>query len=846
MADERKTPRKWSLEEIDALLQDSGMLQKDMPQQEEEPVKKAEAIDPRPIRNENIEHRIITEKVERSESVAEPQIYGSFVSNKYRDRFFNKPIRNIEKTAEHEFVPEEEQKYERSGFVRRKSDKIATGEFGPVPKIISTEKYREEVLASDKTIVVGADDKTREVSVDDGKDKTKTRTSALRSLAVTDGDAHDVEFPEEEENMQLSFEGFNTEEEVQIVDEQEVEEELIKKRREKAESFTISNEDVPVNSDDSSQKFGTDEYRSTDDDLKVNYYLKKNKKNATISAVISYICFGVLLVAALVGKELPQTAGVVVIVSIISVLVAICANSGALLDGLRSFKGLRFSRNTGALIGVLAAIVQLAAFAVSSVSPMDNGLMLFCSAAILPLAFNRTADYLEFNRIIKNFKFVTRDELYCIGKIDKEETAFQVGRGLLLDEPTVISSQKTKFPRKFIELSRKYYPSDEINKKLIPISFGASVLVSAVAMLVTKDVLVAVSAFTACVCVSVPYFSYLADVLTISKASEKLLSRGAMLSGWDAFRECSNANAVAFDSADIFDGEDNIFAGIRPISDMDQYHATLWTAALVIASGGPLSHAFKKVIGDDYSLLPPVEKWNYEDKLGISGWILNRRILVGNASLLKNHNVEIPAIEKIEGMLRKGNYPLYLAVDGKAAAVIIVSYPENILVSKVVRSIERNSLSLLVSSTDPYITDALVAERLRIPQSGVKVLSGVSGEVLNDYRKCVTSASDALLMHDGKPLSFLHAINSALSLGSVKHILNVFQSCAMGIGIAFVAAMAFAGGMDSMSCLHLIAIQGFFAGFAVFVMNGNHALKNRMNAKSRRKQPQNSQRSSAS
>ena len=89
MADERKTPRKWSLEEIDALLQDSGMLQKDAPQQEEEPVKKAEAIDPRPIRNENIEHRIITEKVERSESVAEPQIYGSFVSNKYRDRFFD-------------------------------------------------------------------------------------------------------------------------------------------------------------------------------------------------------------------------------------------------------------------------------------------------------------------------------------------------------------------------------------------------------------------------------------------------------------------------------------------------------------------------------------------------------------------------------------------------------------------------------------------------------------------------------------------------------------------------------------------------------------------------------------
>ena len=115
------------------------------------------------------------------------------------------------------------------------------------------------------------------------------------------------------------------------------------------------------------------------------------------------------------------------------------------------------------------------------------------------------------------------------------------------------------------------------------------------------------------------------------------------------------------------------------------------------------------------------------------------------------------------------------------------------------------------------------------------MLSGVSGEVLGDYEKCVTTASDALLIHNGKPLSFLHAVNSALSLGSVKHILNVFQICAMGIGLSLVGALAFASGLDSISCLQLIAVQGFFAVFALFVMNGNHALKNRAKAKNRKK-----------
>ena len=63
----------------------------------------------------------------------------------------------------------------------------------------------------------------------------------------------------------------------------------------------------------------------------------------------------------------------------------------------------------------------------------------------------------------------------------------------------------------------------------------------------------AITAFAGSVCVSVPYFSYLVDALIISKTSKKLLEKGGMLAGWDAFNECNSANAIAFDSADIFD-----------------------------------------------------------------------------------------------------------------------------------------------------------------------------------------------------------------------------------------------------------------------------------------------------
>ena len=827
MADEKKTPRKWSLEEIDELLQDSGMLPKDEPAEESAPVKKAEAIDPRPGRNEDIDHQIISEKIERSEGNGEPQVYGAFVSEKYRDRFFNRPMQNLEKTAEHQPVPEEEQKYERSGFVKKKSKFESTADLSPVPMLVPDDKLSDD---NDKTRVF---DDANEKAEDEKIEKTKTRTIGLRSLAVTDGNAHEQELDDEYDDSQLTFEGFLFEE-VNIVDEKEVEEELIKKRKAKASTFTITSDITEEEKDDFSKKYGTDEYRTPDDKFKVSYYLKKNKNTSFAGMIATYVCFGLLVAASVFGMNFPETGKGVLIVSLITLIITVLINLNALMEGLRSFKNLKFGKNAGSLIAAFAALVQNVVFLFSSAEPFENGFALLTAAAVLPLAFNRTAEYFEYKRIAENFEVVSDNELYSIGKIEKKQTAFEIGRGLLLDDPSVLASQKTSFPRRFVELSQSYYPSDDVNKHLVPISFGASVLVGAITMLITKDALAAVTAFTGAVCVSVPYFSYLVDAFIISKTSKKLLEKGGVLAGWAAFKECSSANAIVFDSADVFDEDGGNVFGIHPFYDIQIDEAILYTASLLVKSGGPLGNLFKRVIVGEIGLLPPVDSLTYEDKLGLSAWIFNRRILVGNSDLLRNHNVDIPDMALIERHLCEGRYPLYLAVDGKAAAVFIVSYDVNNENARLLRSIEKNSLSLLLRSDDANITDEMVSEKLALPLSGVKVLSAVSGDIYKNYREGVTSASDALLMHDGKPHSFLSAINAALSLGSVKHILNIFQICAMGIGIAIVSALAFVSGLSSLNCIQLIMVQGFFAAFTIFVMSGSHFATNRKPKKSKK------------
>lgn len=818
MADDKRPPRRWSLEEIDELLQDSGVTATVEEGTEPAPKKKAESVDPRPGRSETIEHHIISDETEHSDGSEGPQVYGSFVSDKYRDRFFNRPVQNLERTAEHVF-PSQPASYERSGFVRKKSAFEATGDFSPVPTLVPDGQVSDEEGATDKTIVFSSDTPVDEEAAERLK-KAKTRTIGLRSLAVTDGDAHEEEFPLEEESTQLSFEGFGLDEKVDVVDESQVEEELSKKRKAKAESFTITSDISSESEDESSKKYGTDEYRTADDKFKVSYYLKKNKNNAFICMVASYICAGILLALSILAVAIPENGTLFAIASLCVLVVSTVFGLSSLLDGVASFKGLNFNRNTGVFVGIVAAYIQNIAFLFSKDGSLEGGICLIGAAAVLPLAFNKTAEYLEYKRIQNNFEFITGDEIYSIGKIEKKETAFEIGRGLLLDEPAVLSSQKTAFPRKFLEFSGKYYPSDEINKKLVPIGVAISVLIGAITLLITKNIFGAVTAFTASVCVSIPYFSYFSDTLSISSVSSALIKKGGMISGWEALKMCEEANAIAIDAADVFDEHGGNVYGIHQFYDIQIDEAILYTASLLINSGGPLGNLFKRVIVGEYSLLPPVDTLVYEDKLGLSAWIFNRRILVGNEDLLRNHNVEIKDKALIERHLCEGRYPLYLAIDGKAAAVFIVSYDVSQENAKLLRDIEKHSISLLIKTDDANITDEMVSEKLNMPQSGVKVLSAVSGDIYKDYRVGVTSAADALLMHDGKTHSFMSAVSSALSLDRARHLINIFQICAMGIGLALVSALSFVSGLETLSCTQLLVIQGFFTGFCAFALSG--------------------------
>jgi len=797
--------RKWTFEEIDELLQDSGISsEKDFePEQITPAINKSESVDPRPVYNEDIEHKIKTTSVEKSGVDGATRAFTALESDKYRDRFLNKPMHNLQKTAEHKFIPAGEQPYERGGFVKKASNFKSTKELEPIPILVSEDILREEQKREEST-----------------KEIKNSRTIGLRSLAVTDGSAEETELIEEDD-MQLSFEGFNTEE-VQIVDEEEVERELIKKRRKKAAEFVVSTEpEEEIHDVDNGIKFGLDEYRNVNDKFKVEFNLKKQEKKALINTVICFVCFALLVVLSLVASAVYAPNSLVhknefpvIFLNFLVTLVACSVNKDLIIDGFASFKGLKFNRNSGCAVALTAVLLQNISF-FFSVLPFENRLSLYSAVAVLPLVFNSFGGLLEARRLRKNFTIVTENELYSISHIERKETAFEIGRGLLLDEPIIIASQKTNFPGRFLELSKKYYPADELNKRTVPITFLVALIVGVITTIISRNAFNGLSSFTAVLAISAPCFVFLCDNLAINKLSTKLRKKGSVITGWEANRMCAVANGITVDSTDVFDKDGGNVFGIKTFHSMKVDDAILYTAAMVVASGGALGNLFKRVVMDRLELLPPVDTLAYEDKLGLSAWIQNRRVLVGSYDLLRNHNAEVPDKAFVEKYTHDGRYPLFLAIEGKLGAMFIVSYDVNQENAKLLRLIERESISLLLRNDDANITDNMVASSLSIPNSGIKVISAVSGDILNSYVNEKRTAADSVLMHNGKSSSYLHAVASALYLGKIKRSSLVLQTGAIAVGVAFAAAFSFIAGGAELSIIPLIITQLVFSVIGV-------------------------------
>lgn len=260
----------------------------------------------------------------------------------------------------------------------------------------------------------------------------------------------------------------------------------------------------------------------------------------------------------------------------------------------------------------------------------------------------------------------------------------------------------------------------------------ASIIAGTVIMIRSKDATMFLTAITACLCLCGPSLCEFARTYFLFRENKKLASLGAAVTAFDGIKTMEKASCVAMDASDLFTAQVQKFKAVR-MSRMSVQNSATLTAALLKDTGSLLAQCFEgyeETIDGD---LPAADDLEFEPRKGYKAMIAGREVMVGNRNMLIKHEIEVPS-KKEERAYAGSKNCMYVVVDGELTATFLVSYNLIPSLRKSVASFSKTNLVLLLTTTDPSITESLVALKLGADISAVKIVGTTASELMDEYR----------------------------------------------------------------------------------------------------------------
>lgn len=313
-------------------------------------------------------------------------------------------------------------------------------------------------------------------------------------------------------------------------------------------------------------------------------------------------------------------------------------------------------------------------------------------------------------------------------------------------------------------------------------------------------------------CLAATPVIFLTDDLPLYGAARRLGKRGAMIAGKMGAEYLEKANAVVFGGNELFPSGTVTLHNMQVLSDNSIDDTLIRAAALTDSLSSPLAPIFKKIAGTSGNpVLPDSDTVKYEDKMGISGWVDNRLLFVGNRTLMEAHGITVPSIETDRKLLRRGYFPVYVASGDKACALLAVQYSVNAELAYELRRISALGITMLIESSDPNLTEEMICDYMGLYDDSVKVMSAAGCHM---YRNAVTYTEHcrAPAAYKGNPSALAAAVSCASRIKKAGLLFSVLYSLAAVLGTVVFTYMSF-GGSGSVFGSGALLLYGIISTF---------------------------------
>ncbi len=433
---------------------------------------------------------------------------------------------------------------------------------------------------------------------------------------------------------------------------------------------------------------------------------------------------------------------------------------------------------------------------VSLLSGSFSSAPILTPVAVLTLVFNLLGKLSILSRISKGFEtMATPSEKYAVSFVEDKLDAAIMANGSVIGEALVTTGKKTLNIRDFLKNS---YSEDIHEKSLRPLiitSLAASLLFAIIGFIVSGEFSGALSALLIASLFSCPV-GILAVNLPLSSTQKKLSYYNAMIAGHSGAEAIANANAVSFSASELFpEGTVKLYnMHVLNKGAIDKY---LTSAAAVLGEAdSPLCPIFKEMIEDSKEPLPKADSIKYESRMGVSGWIGEHRVFIGNRTLMEGHGIKVPSLEIDKKILRGGYFPVYLAFDQQLCALFIVGYEADPAITYELRKLCSTGVTMLINTNDPNVTEEMLCDYFGLYPDLVKLLSA-SGVSAYKKNTAFCESVSAPASYSGDICGFLSLITAAINLKKITKTSFVLQIILSVLGLVASGYMIVSGLMTN-------------------------------------------------
>lgn len=444
---------------------------------------------------------------------------------------------------------------------------------------------------------------------------------------------------------------------------------------------------------------------------------------------------------------------------------------------------------------------------------LEKGVHLFTPVLIVSLFFNSYSRYIMAKKAWDNFSYINENpnELHSISFVENDSVASDLAKGTVDFEAILAKNVKIQQFTNFANNTFAPDKSDSVCSKICFIALPLSLIICASMFILTKDLFASITALNAIMVCSTTFIGGLIAAFPIKDTSKITEKFGDMSPCIEAINQFENVNTVLIDAYDLFPNGTIKLQGIKTFSGKRIDNAIVDAASVLCQSKSCLSHVFLDVIANNESLLKPVDSVIYEDLMGISAWVDNKRVLIGNRELMINHSIAVPK-KDYETKYHELNQELvYIATEGELCAAFVLGITTKKGIYDAFCLLRRNGIKAVIKSVDAILTPERIATVFKCDTNSFKILpSRLHRNYLTEHDD--QKKQDFLIGNNGTFLGFIFSLVVTKRLSSCINSGMIINVLTISVGLVAILGMFL---FNQLAVITNLTLFGFLAFFGI-------------------------------